>query len=293
MSKRNIYIILSIIFLFGIIFITSNRNLEFSFSKNLDIKNTKFLLVFISFYSILFFYGIINLFYFIKNKKFFIFKLYRDLEDFPISEEDSSFLFFIIIFIVFLLHVIGLFLKVDLKFGIILNLVVEVFVIISILKFLYKYLNFKIDLKLIFNSYAIAIVLSILAQIINIFIIERLKLKPSLGLPVALLFILKDKFLLFIYILQIVFFGPIAEELFFRGFIYKLTRSRFSFLFSSVFVSFLFSMLHKTEESFLVLMVISIILCYIYEKSKSIINPIIFHILHNSLVLVFLFLFLR
>ena len=104
-------------------------------------------------------------------------------------------------------------------------------------------------------------------------------------------FNLNDNKLLFALCLQIVITGPIAEELFFRGFIYRWLRSKFNFFLAAGLVSIIFTLLHRDAINTLSLFIISMSLCYVYEKTQSFMPIIIFHAFHNLMSLSFFFIF--
>lgn len=89
---------------------------------------------------------------------------------------------------------------------------------------------------------------------------------------------------------------PICEELFFREYILNNLRKRYSFLFSLIFSSFLFSIMHfpytemyfDLEYSFnqtYIAFFGGLFLGFLYLKSKSIGPPIIMHICWNFLAI--------
>lgn len=85
--------------------------------------------------------------------------------------------------------------------------------------------------------------------------------------------------------------SPILEELFFRLFIYgKLLRKKIgmSALNATLVVSVIFGVLHFPISTMVITMLLSGILCYIYEKEGSVIYDIIFHMSYNlpSLIIV-------
>jgi len=91
------------------------------------------------------------------------------------------------------------------------------------------------------------------------------------GLPTLLLLV------------QTVIFGPIAEELLFRGFLFKALRNKYPFAVSAGISSLIFSLLHLEPGHILPLFVIGMALSYLYERTQNITSPIIFHTLFNGL----------
>ena len=86
-------------------------------------------------------------------------------------------------------------------------------------------------------------------------------------------------------VLNIVVVVPIIEEIVFRGLFYKLLRSYFSIVPSMLMSSIIFSIVHKNILVSIVLFSLGLILCYSYERNKSIIYPIVIHSLFNLLML--------
>lgn len=83
--------------------------------------------------------------------------------------------------------------------------------------------------------------------------------------------------------------GPIIEELFFRGFLYSAVRKRFGVIVGVLLSSALFSMLHTNIASFLPIMILGVLMAFLYETTSSLVAPIAVHILHNSIILGFVF----
>ncbi len=103
-------------------------------------------------------------------------------------------------------------------------------------------------------------------------------------------------------IFSIVILAPVAEEIFFRGFLYPATKGWVSMLFgieknsdarenkfkkrvslatSAIIVSVLFSLIHSSLFAALPIFIMSIILICAYEKTNSILAPIVTHSLFN------------
>jgi membrane protease YdiL (CAAX protease family) len=82
-------------------------------------------------------------------------------------------------------------------------------------------------------------------------------------------------------------FGPIIEELFFRGFMYNAFKARLGVLGSMIVTAALFAALHSHAVGFLPIMVLGMLLAYIYEKTGTLVASITVHMAHN-LAMVFL-----
>jgi len=89
---------------------------------------------------------------------------------------------------------------------------------------------------------------------------------------------------------------PLAEETLFRGFLYTGLRKRWSFVWTTAMVSLLFASLHLFEGSGGLLWIagidtflLSLVLCYLREKTGNLWAGIIIHILKNGLAFIFLY----
>ena len=75
--------------------------------------------------------------------------------------------------------------------------------------------------------------------------------------------------------------APIAEELFFRGFLYGLVRRYLPPVAAIPIVGILFGMLHPPVAAMLPMCVLGALLCYIYEKTARLTVAIAIHVLFN------------
>ncbi|MBN2483241.1 MAG: CPBP family intramembrane metalloprotease [Candidatus Omnitrophica bacterium] len=137
--------------------------------------------------------------------------------------------------------------------------------------------------------YAITVWLIFPAAFVNHFIASSLHLKSGLNPAIPLYFMLKDDPARYLLILQIVVLGPIVEELFFRGFLYGWLRKRMSFIATTILVSLIFSLIHRTYNVVLPLFILSFMLCFLYERTHNMVNSIFFHSLHNLMGCIVLF----
>lgn len=247
-------------------------------------------------YLLLFTFGIVNLIIFLikKIKKQPISDITEERKIFPLSAESSSKLLFLISLFILLVSIAEIVILHYIKgtadiisLFLILNLILEIFVAAVIITFLrINFLNFTIKRKHLFfipKIYTAILPIILLSLFINLFITEAIGIRPSINPAVKLILLLKSKPILLVLTIQIILFGPLAEELFFRGFIYSLLRKRYSFILSCLPLSLWFSLLHRSPQNILPLFIISTALCYLYEKTQSITAPVIFHSLFNSL----------
>lgn len=82
--------------------------------------------------------------------------------------------------------------------------------------------------------------------------------------------------------LTIVVVGPLAEEIVFRGMIYRVLRKGFGFAVSAVITSFIFSIYHMNFVQALYVFIVSWVLCVVYERTKSFWLTAILHISFNG-----------
>ncbi len=310
--KRNHYIFLTIICIFFIIFIQNFYGTSYT-PKNtgLDLKiptenileniNIKLFSLLFILYLYFFFSGIIHLIIFIIKKiiKKPETKFLKTIKSFPLSEEKSSKIIFLISFLLLISYFLQISISLILwkqmsaAFLLFINLLLQIGTILIIFIFLgYKYFNFYFDrkqLSFLIKIYCIIIPLIVLSAWISHLIAIKFRLDMYTSPIIKLFSILPNKFYIFMLIIQIVIIGPIAEELFFRGFIYKLFRTKYNFLISAGFISAFFALIHKIPQNIIPLFIISMALCYIYEKTENILYSIIFHSFHNFLSLMFFF----
>ncbi len=83
---------------------------------------------------------------------------------------------------------------------------------------------------------------------------------------------------------------PFAEELLFRGLIFRYIRQEKSFIFSAILSSLLFSLVHFNLASLLFTFMLGLSTAFIYEKTKSILYPFLVHMGVNSLAINIVFL---
>jgi len=80
--------------------------------------------------------------------------------------------------------------------------------------------------------------------------------------------------------------GPIAEEVFFRGFFYpalkKITNAPVGILLSSG----IFALLHSNIVGFFPIMALGVLLAWLYERTGSLIPSMVAHIIHNTAIVI-------
>ncbi len=88
-----------------------------------------------------------------------------------------------------------------------------------------------------------------------------------------------------IYFILACVLAPIFEEIVFRGYVYaglrRLANARQAMLMGGL----IFAAVHMNSEALVVITLIGIMLCYLYERTRSLVPGMIAHGMHNALVL--------
>jgi membrane protease YdiL (CAAX protease family) len=77
--------------------------------------------------------------------------------------------------------------------------------------------------------------------------------------------------------------APICEETFFRGFLYRVLRLRMGFLLAASIDGLIFGAVHGSLVILPVLAVLGFALCWVYERTGSILPTIAIHAVNNTL----------
>ena len=92
---------------------------------------------------------------------------------------------------------------------------------------------------------------------------------------------------LLIQTLTLVFSAPLLEEILIRGLIYKRLREHIPALASMIISSVMFGVIHGNMLQFVYATALGMIMAYIYEKSKTILMPILFHMGANAFTVLY------
>ncbi len=88
-----------------------------------------------------------------------------------------------------------------------------------------------------------------------------------------------------IYFVLACVLAPIFEEIVFRGYVYaglrRLANARQAMLMGGL----IFAVVHMNSEALVVITLIGIMLCYLYERTRSLLPGMIAHGMHNAMVL--------
>jgi hypothetical protein len=83
---------------------------------------------------------------------------------------------------------------------------------------------------------------------------------------------------------------PIAEEVFFRGVLYKWVRERWGILIGVIASSLIFGLIHIDIAVASTAFILGIILALVYEYSKSLWTAILIHAINNSVKIILIYL---
>lgn len=139
------------------------------------------------------------------------------------------------------------------------------------------------------KGYIFMLPLLVVTLVLSVWILNLLGYTPP-PQPVFEIFMeeKRSRVLLFLTIFVSVF-GPVAEEVFFRGFMYSAIKKHLGTLCAAFLSGAIFSILHANIVGFLPIMTLGILLAYLYERTGSLVASIAVHIAHNSVILCFVF----
>ena len=84
----------------------------------------------------------------------------------------------------------------------------------------------------------------------------------------------------------VVLIGPLAEEIFFRGYFFRFTSQRLGLPAGLLLSSVVFSVIHWNASGFLIYLGIGYVLAWVYHRTGRIVAPIVGHVTLNSIVLI-------
>ena len=82
--------------------------------------------------------------------------------------------------------------------------------------------------------------------------------------------------------------APLAEEVFFRGFMYQAFRNSFGVLPGALLSALIFGAIHFEFFKLVQLAILGVILALLFEKTGSLWSPIILHAVNNTLAYIYL-----
>ncbi len=306
--KRNSYIALTVICILAIIFIQNfavparpakETTPLFNPERIIDGPGRNALFTLGSFYLFLVLTGLVNLVIFglKKYQKKPLITIKKIRYQFDLSEGAAAKVLLLITFLILVMYILPLTLK-NYPHLFSANFLLGLHAVLLIAEgcLILKYINLKslgvnAGRKYTFLAlriYTTLLPLILIALVLNSLLLKKVGIASPHNPAVELFILLKSKLSLSLLGIQIILLAPIVEELFFRGFFYRLARREYGFGQSAVLVSLVFSLMHRTPQAILPLFVISLGLCYLYEKTQNIFSAIVFHAFHNTLSLLFL-----
>jgi membrane protease YdiL (CAAX protease family) len=97
--------------------------------------------------------------------------------------------------------------------------------------------------------------------------------------------LLRDRENLIGLIPWIVVIVPVSEEVFFRGYVFRLLSQQAGLPAGLTISSLMFAIVHFNLSGFFVYFGIGLVLAYAYRRTSSIVAPIVGHMVHNAIVL--------
>lgn len=95
----------------------------------------------------------------------------------------------------------------------------------------------------------------------------------------------------FLSVLVAVVIAPVAEELFFRGFVYGALRDRIGVVGAIVASSLIFALYHANLWLIIPVMFLGMALAWLFETQESLGPPLLFHALYNFLAIIQIYFF--
>ena len=92
-------------------------------------------------------------------------------------------------------------------------------------------------------------------------------------------------------IVSAVIVAPIVEEIFFRGFVFNILKKHAGILPAALACGLFFGAVHISLVQCIILTVFGIVQCFLYEHTRSILYPILLHMLFNGISMTALILF--
>jgi membrane protease YdiL (CAAX protease family) len=109
---------------------------------------------------------------------------------------------------------------------------------------------------------------------------------PSSRIQEVVLYALKNKEALCLFLVMIAVAGPVLEEILFRGLLFTALRQKLSFGPAAVVSASTFALLHPMVY-WLPVAILGFMLALVYEREKSLLPAIIAHSVHNGLIFLF------
>ena len=151
--------------------------------------------------------------------------------------------------------------------------------------------NIKRNIKIALGGYMVILPVLAVIMVVVLVCVKAFSYEPPETKALEMLYDTDRPKLLLILTVLVTIVGPIAEELFFRGFAYPVFRRKMGVRNAILLVSVIFAMLHMNIISFFPILALGILLAYLYEKTGSLIPSITVHVVHNTAVVFFVYLY--
>lgn len=151
--------------------------------------------------------------------------------------------------------------------------------------------NLMRDIKIGLGGYLMLVPVLMIIMIVVFISLRVFNYEPPETKALEILYEMDRPKLLLILTGLVTLLGPVMEEFFFRGFAYPVVRKRIGARNAIILVSVIFAMLHLNIVSFFPILVLGFLLAYLYEKTGSLIPSITVHVVHNTAVVFFVYLY--
>lgn len=139
------------------------------------------------------------------------------------------------------------------------------------------------------TGYIALIPVLLVIMIVTFYVTRLFKYEPPVQPIVQVFMEEKQTMVLWISTIFAAVFGPVAEEIFFRGFMYPVLRKGLGVFWGMMIVSAVFSFLHAHIVGFLPIFALGLLLVWLYEKTGSLVTCMAVHIMHNVAMVVLVF----
>ncbi|GMT49831.1 MAG: hypothetical protein IEMM0008_1370 [bacterium] len=141
-----------------------------------------------------------------------------------------------------------------------------------------------------FQAYAVAVPIIILVSLISNYFIDQNPLESN---PIFTLLIDGDSTFTFISVsVMAIVLAPVFEEILFRGLLFRLLQSKWSTELAALVTSVIFGVIHFSLYALFPITALGMVLAWSYQKSNSLITPIVAHALWNATILLSVYLIL-
>ena len=179
--------------------------------------------------------------------------------------------------------------NIDLVFAILISSIVTLLIVFLIYR---KNTAKELDLgKMSIKNIGIVVMLGITLNILVSYVIYVFDLDRLSPGHAELMELLLGNSTFIITLLAMGIFGPILEEVIFRGIIYKELKKIANYWVAMILQALIFGVIHGNLLQGTYAFILGIIMAVIYDKSKSLVSAIIFHIAFNSASVIMYFAF--